>query len=150
MPELDRRQFLKVVGMGAGAAATAGYQEPVEKDIPPIRDDEGDGGLQKHGFPRAGWPEEREHLPRLDGQIHAGQHRRVEGLVDVAVLDHRVPYCSIKGGNMASRMRMVRVMNMTAWVVVRPTPSAPPLVLKPMWTEMSGITSPNTSDFEKE
>ena len=34
MPELDRRDFLKIVGFTAGAAATAGCQEPVEKVIP--------------------------------------------------------------------------------------------------------------------
>jgi molybdopterin-containing oxidoreductase family iron-sulfur binding subunit len=34
VPELDRRDFLKVVGMGAGAAATAACQEPVERVIP--------------------------------------------------------------------------------------------------------------------
>ncbi len=34
MPELDRRDFLKVVGLSAGAAATAACQEPVEKVIP--------------------------------------------------------------------------------------------------------------------
>jgi molybdopterin-containing oxidoreductase family iron-sulfur binding subunit len=34
MPELDRREFLKLVGVGAGAAATAGCGEPVEKLIP--------------------------------------------------------------------------------------------------------------------
>jgi molybdopterin-containing oxidoreductase family iron-sulfur binding subunit len=34
MPELDRRDFLKVVGLSAGAAAAAGCQEPVEKVIP--------------------------------------------------------------------------------------------------------------------
>ncbi|MFQ5697457.1 MAG: molybdopterin-dependent oxidoreductase [Myxococcota bacterium] len=34
MPELDRRQFLKVVGISAGAAAAAACQDPVEKVIP--------------------------------------------------------------------------------------------------------------------
>ena len=34
MPELDRRDFLKLVGMGTGAAATAGCSDPVEKLIP--------------------------------------------------------------------------------------------------------------------
>ncbi|MCZ6713671.1 MAG: 4Fe-4S dicluster domain-containing protein [Deltaproteobacteria bacterium] len=34
MPELDRRDFLKVVGLTAGAVAAAGCQEPVEKVIP--------------------------------------------------------------------------------------------------------------------
>jgi len=34
MPELDRRDFLKLVGAGAGAAATAGCSEPVDKLIP--------------------------------------------------------------------------------------------------------------------
>jgi molybdopterin-containing oxidoreductase family iron-sulfur binding subunit len=34
MSELDRRNFLKLVGAGAGAAATAGCSEPVEKLIP--------------------------------------------------------------------------------------------------------------------
>ena len=34
MPELDRRDFLKIVGMSAGAAATAACQEPVERVIP--------------------------------------------------------------------------------------------------------------------
>ncbi len=34
MPELDRRDFLKVVGLSAGAAVTAACQEPVEKVIP--------------------------------------------------------------------------------------------------------------------
>ena len=34
MPELDRRDFLKVVGLSAGAAASAACQEPVEKVIP--------------------------------------------------------------------------------------------------------------------
>ena len=35
-------------------------------------------------------------------------------------------------------------------VVVRPTPSAPPRVRKPMWTEMSGMASPKTSALENE
>ena len=34
MPELDRRDFLKVAGLTAGAAATAACQDPVEKVIP--------------------------------------------------------------------------------------------------------------------
>jgi molybdopterin-containing oxidoreductase family iron-sulfur binding subunit len=34
MPELDRRDFLKVVGLSAGAAASAACREPVEKVIP--------------------------------------------------------------------------------------------------------------------
>ena len=34
MPELDRRNFLKVVGLSAGAAATAGCQDPVEMIVP--------------------------------------------------------------------------------------------------------------------
>jgi molybdopterin-containing oxidoreductase family iron-sulfur binding subunit len=34
MPQLDRRDFLKVVGLSAGAAATAACQQPVEKVIP--------------------------------------------------------------------------------------------------------------------
>src|SRR4029453_8033450 len=34
MPELDRRDFLKLVGAGAGAAAAAGCSEKVEKLIP--------------------------------------------------------------------------------------------------------------------
>jgi len=34
MPELDRRDFLKLVGAGAGAAAAAGCSEPVHKLIP--------------------------------------------------------------------------------------------------------------------
>jgi molybdopterin-containing oxidoreductase family iron-sulfur binding subunit len=34
VPELDRRDFLKVVGVGAGAAATSACREPVEKVIP--------------------------------------------------------------------------------------------------------------------
>ncbi|MCE2392011.1 MAG: twin-arginine translocation signal domain-containing protein [Proteobacteria bacterium] len=33
MPELDRRDFLKVVGLSAGAAATVGCQDPVEKIV---------------------------------------------------------------------------------------------------------------------
>ncbi|MEE9278964.1 MAG: molybdopterin dinucleotide binding domain-containing protein, partial [Myxococcota bacterium] len=34
MPELDRRDFLKIVGMSAGAAATAACQDPLERVIP--------------------------------------------------------------------------------------------------------------------
>jgi molybdopterin-containing oxidoreductase family iron-sulfur binding subunit len=34
MPQLDRRDFLKLVGAGAGAAGLAGCSEPVEKLIP--------------------------------------------------------------------------------------------------------------------
>lgn len=34
MPEFDRREFLKIVGLSAGAAATAACQEPVELVIP--------------------------------------------------------------------------------------------------------------------
>jgi hypothetical protein len=34
MPELDRREFLKVVGASAGAAATVGCSDPVDKLIP--------------------------------------------------------------------------------------------------------------------
>jgi anaerobic selenocysteine-containing dehydrogenase len=34
MSELDRREFLKLVGAGAGAAAAAGCSDPVEKLIP--------------------------------------------------------------------------------------------------------------------
>jgi molybdopterin-containing oxidoreductase family iron-sulfur binding subunit len=34
MPELDRRDFLKVVGASAGAAATVGCSDPVDKLIP--------------------------------------------------------------------------------------------------------------------
>ena len=34
MPNLDRREFLKVVGVTAGAAASAACQEPIEKVIP--------------------------------------------------------------------------------------------------------------------
>ncbi len=34
MPELDRRDFLRVVGLSAGAAAVAACQDPVEKIIP--------------------------------------------------------------------------------------------------------------------
>ena len=34
MAELDRRHFMKLVGLGAGAAATAGCSDPVEKLVP--------------------------------------------------------------------------------------------------------------------
>ena len=34
MPELDRRDFLKLVGVGAGAAAATGCSDPVEKLVP--------------------------------------------------------------------------------------------------------------------
>ncbi|MBW2413095.1 MAG: 4Fe-4S dicluster domain-containing protein [Deltaproteobacteria bacterium] len=34
MPELDRRNFLKIAGLSAGAVATAACKEPVEKVIP--------------------------------------------------------------------------------------------------------------------
>ena len=34
MPELDRRDFLKLVGVSAGSAAAAGCSDPVEKLIP--------------------------------------------------------------------------------------------------------------------
>ena len=34
MPELDRRDFLKIVGLGAGAAAVAGCSDPIEKLVP--------------------------------------------------------------------------------------------------------------------
>jgi len=33
-PELDRRDFLKITGLSAGAAATVACKEPVEKVIP--------------------------------------------------------------------------------------------------------------------
>ena len=34
MPEIDRRNFLKLVGVSAGAAAASGCSDPVEKLIP--------------------------------------------------------------------------------------------------------------------
>jgi anaerobic selenocysteine-containing dehydrogenase/Fe-S-cluster-containing dehydrogenase component len=34
MPEIDRRQFLKIVGAGAGAAAAVGCSDPIDKLIP--------------------------------------------------------------------------------------------------------------------
>jgi molybdopterin-containing oxidoreductase family iron-sulfur binding subunit len=34
MPEIDRRDFLKIVGLSAGAAATVACREPVEKIVP--------------------------------------------------------------------------------------------------------------------
>jgi molybdopterin-containing oxidoreductase family iron-sulfur binding subunit len=34
MPELDRRDFLRLVGVGAGAAAAAGCSDPIEKLVP--------------------------------------------------------------------------------------------------------------------
>ena len=34
MSELDRREFLKIVGLSAGAAAAAGCSDPAEKLIP--------------------------------------------------------------------------------------------------------------------
>ena len=34
MPEIDRRNFLKLVGVGAGAAAASGCNDPVQKLIP--------------------------------------------------------------------------------------------------------------------
>ena len=34
MSELDRRDFLKLVGVGAGAAAAAGCSDPIEKLVP--------------------------------------------------------------------------------------------------------------------
>ena len=34
MPELDRRDFLKIVGLSAGAAATVACKEPIEKIVP--------------------------------------------------------------------------------------------------------------------
>ena len=34
MPEIDRRDFLKIVGMTAGAAATVACKEPIHKIIP--------------------------------------------------------------------------------------------------------------------
>ncbi len=37
------------------------------------------------------------------------------------------------------------IMKTTAAVVARPTPSAPPRVPKPMWTEMSGMMKPKTN-----
>ena len=34
MAEFDRRDFLKLVGVGAGAAAAVGCEDPVQKLIP--------------------------------------------------------------------------------------------------------------------
>ena len=34
MPELDRRDFLKLVGLGAGTAAAAGCSDPIENLVP--------------------------------------------------------------------------------------------------------------------
>ena len=59
-------------------------------------------------------------------------------------------YCSMRGGKSASRIRTVRVMNITAAVVWRPTPDAPPPVRSPMWVEMIGIANPNASAFVSE
>ena len=42
------------------------------------------------------------------------------------------------------------LLKTTDEVVARPTPSAPPRVSKPMWTEMSGMTKPKASAFIKE
>ena len=42
------------------------------------------------------------------------------------------------------------IMKTTEAVVARPTPSAPPRVNSPMWTEMSGMMKPNISAFMSE
>jgi len=34
MPDLDRRDFLKLVGLGAGGAAAAGCSDPIENLVP--------------------------------------------------------------------------------------------------------------------
>ena len=34
MPDLDRRDFLKLVGLGAGTAAAAGCSDPIENLVP--------------------------------------------------------------------------------------------------------------------
>ena len=34
MPELDRRDFLRLVGIGAGSAAAAACSDPIEKLVP--------------------------------------------------------------------------------------------------------------------
>ena len=41
MPELDRRDFLKLVGVGAGGAAAGGCADHVEKLIPYVIQPEG-------------------------------------------------------------------------------------------------------------
>ena len=34
MPELDRRDFLRLAGLGAGAAAASACSDPIEKLVP--------------------------------------------------------------------------------------------------------------------
>src|SRR5262249_26350121 len=41
MPELDRREFLKIVGASAGATALAGCSDPLQKLIPYVGQPEG-------------------------------------------------------------------------------------------------------------
>ena len=51
---------------------------------------------------------------------------------------------------MASKTRIVSVMKTTDCVVVLPTPSAPPVVLRPMWMAITGIAPPNTNALRRE
>src|SRR5664279_6095715 len=123
---------------------------PVDLDGTRIGFQEPDDVFQEDALPDPRLPDEDERLAPRDGQVEPGEHGfRPEALRDLRELHgrRRVP-----GGaqnstfvRKKSAMRMEREPMTTAFVVERPTPSAPPFVSYPHWQPTSERRKPNAA-----
>src|SRR5690348_3637655 len=91
-----------------------------------------DDVLQEHALADARGSEQRHGLAVIHGEVHAVQHHVLdEALGNVAERDH-LAGPSKSCASTRSRSRIVTEDATTAWVVARPTPSAPCWVWYPM------------------
>src|SRR6266487_1653401 len=98
-------------------------------DVPGIGLQQPDHVLQRDALPRARVADDHHRLAVLHVERDPREHRlAVEGLVQVGELNHR----SSTSAQNASSTSSSTAEYTTAWVVLRPTPSAPPRVPSPI------------------
>src|SRR5207237_1475841 len=118
---------------------------------------------QRDGLARAGAAEDHQHLAAENGEARAAQHLlRAVGLVDVVELDEGLARhaATFSGRNVrhyrARRNSFVRKKSMintviapvtTVLVVERPTPSAPPVVRRPLKQAIRPTAKPKKNVF---
>ncbi len=87
---------------GQGRAVGPVHRHPVDLHVSVVRHQEPVRGLEEDALAGARGPDDGERLAGLHGEAHPAQDRRVEGLVDVDVLDH------VSSGRAGGRWRPAR------------------------------------------